>query len=175
MNNVLLIVEGPGAPPATRQLRKLVRHRAKLFALRSGSRPVCTQCWPSRASNIPLVDVFGVRGRTLLEQAPLDGPYRARVNSLCRMIDALTFEIDVAAHLVAVRLAADPGYRAIQAIPGVGPTLARRSSWPRSGMSTASPAPVTCVRGPGARSFVCLIPAPLRRVARLIDPARSRS
>ena len=35
-----------------------------------------------------------------------------------------TFEIDLFARLVAARLRADPGYRAIQQIPGVGPVLA---------------------------------------------------
>ena len=38
------------APPATRELRELVRHRAKLVALRSTARPRSTRCWPSAAS-----------------------------------------------------------------------------------------------------------------------------
>ena len=32
-------------------------------------------------------------------------------------------EIDLFARLVRARLAADPGYRAVQTIPGIGPTL----------------------------------------------------
>ena len=48
---------------------------------------------------------------------------RARVDSLLRLIAALDFEIDTFARLVAGRLRADPGYRAIQQIPGVGPIL----------------------------------------------------
>lgn len=39
------------------------------------------------------------------------------------MITALDFEIDTFARLVTARLRADPGYVAIQAIPGVGPLL----------------------------------------------------
>ena len=67
---------------------------------------------------------LGVRGRTLLAAAPLDTAYWARVNSLCRVIDTLDFEIDLAARLVSGKLARHPGYHAIQQIPGVGPTLA---------------------------------------------------
>jgi hypothetical protein len=40
------------------------------------------------------------------------------------MITALDFEIDTFARLVTQRLRDDPGYRAIQTIPGVGPLLA---------------------------------------------------
>ena len=35
------------APPATRELRELVRHRAKLVGLRSHCKAECTRCWPS--------------------------------------------------------------------------------------------------------------------------------
>ena len=47
----------------------------------------------------------------------------ARVASLRRVIDPLDFEIDLFARLAHGRLARDPGYRAIQTIPGVGPVL----------------------------------------------------
>ena len=40
------------------------------------------------------------------------------------MITALDFEIELFTKLVAGRLRTDPGYRAIQQIPGVGPVLA---------------------------------------------------
>ena len=48
---------------------------------------------------------------------------RSRIDSLLRVITALDFEIDTFARLVTGRLRADPGYRAIQAVPGVGPLL----------------------------------------------------
>lgn len=112
------------APPATRELRELVRHRAKLVALRSGVKASVHAVLAKQGLHIPVTDLFGVRGRQQLDQAPLDGAYRARVNSLCRLIEALDFEIGVATHLVSGRLAHYPGYQAIQAIPGVGPTLA---------------------------------------------------
>jgi transposase len=49
---------------------------------------------------------------------------RSRVDSLLRLIAALDFEIDTFARLVTGRLRTDPGYRAIQLLPGVGPVLA---------------------------------------------------
>jgi transposase len=112
------------APPATRELRELVRHRVKLVNQRSGLKASVHAVLAKQGLTVPVSDLFGVRGQRWLASAPLDGAYRARVNSLCRMIDAYTFEIDVAARLVAVRLADDPGYRVIQQIPGVGPVLA---------------------------------------------------
>src|SRR2546422_3891655 len=67
---------------------------------------------------------FGRLGRLLLAGSQPAKPYRARVNSLCRLIEAVDFEIDLAAKLVTQRLADHPGYRVIQQLPGVGPVLA---------------------------------------------------
>ena len=69
-------------------------------------------------------DLFGPGGQQLLAAAVLPVESRSRVDSLLRIITALDFEIDLYARLVAGRLRADPGYRAIQTIPGVGPILA---------------------------------------------------
>ena len=69
-------------------------------------------------------DLFGVSGRELLATAALAVESRSRVESLLRIIGALDFEIDLYTKLVAGRLRTDPGYHAIQAIPGVGPILA---------------------------------------------------
>ena len=38
------------APPVTRELRELVRHRAKLVGIRSGCKARSMRCWPSAAS-----------------------------------------------------------------------------------------------------------------------------
>jgi len=112
------------APPATRELRELVRHRAKLVAVRSGLKAQVHAVLAKQGVRIPVADLFGVRGQRLLAQTPLDEAYRARVNSLCRLIDAFDFEIDLAGRLLSGRLARDRGYLVIQQIPGVGPTLA---------------------------------------------------
>jgi transposase len=112
------------APRAVRELRELVRHRAKLVALRSGLKASVHAVLAKQGLHIPVADLFGLRGRRELAAAPLEAPYRARVNSLCRLIDGYDFEIDLAAKLIAQRLAHDPGYHTIQQIPGIGPTLA---------------------------------------------------
>jgi transposase len=74
--------------------------------------------------HIAVSDLFGVGGRQLLAAAPLDGAFRGRVDSLCRLIDAVDFEIDAVAKPVKARLAGHRGFTAIQSIPGVGSILA---------------------------------------------------
>jgi len=73
---------------------------------------------------VPMSDLFGVDGRQLLAATRLRVESRSRVDSLLRVITALDFEIDLYARLVGGRLRADPGYQAIQQIPGIGPILA---------------------------------------------------
>jgi transposase len=112
------------APPATRELRELVRHRAKLVALRSrckaGVHAVLAKC----GVQVLMSDLFGLAGAKLLDRVSLPGPYRARIDSLRRLIDAVDFEIDLFSSVLRGRLAGDPGYTAILAIPGIGPALA---------------------------------------------------
>lgn len=112
------------APPQVRELRELVRHRAKLVAMRShckaGVHAVLAKC----GVVVPMSDLFGVGGTKLLDGLDLPKPYAARIASLRRIMDALDFEIDVFSQLVKARLARDPGYTAVQTIPGIGPTFA---------------------------------------------------
>jgi transposase len=112
------------APPPVRELRELVRHRAKLVGLRSGLKASVHAVLAKQGMHIAVSDLFGVGGRQLLAAAALDGAYRGRVDSLCRLIDAVDFEIDAVAGPLRARLAGHRGYTAIQAIPGVGPVLA---------------------------------------------------
>ncbi len=116
------------APPEVRQLRELVRHRAKLVGQRSGLKASVHAVLAKQGLSVPVSDLFGVRGQAWLATTPLDTAYRARVNSLCRLISEYDFEIDLAGHLITTRLTTHPqygpGYRVIQQIPGIGPTLA---------------------------------------------------
>src|SRR6266496_326652 len=86
------------APPATRELRELVRHRAKLVAIRSGLKAQV------QGVRVAASDVFGAGGQRLLDELRLDAPYAARVDSLRRLIDAFTFEIDVLAQRCPCRI-----------------------------------------------------------------------
>jgi transposase len=112
------------APPATRQLRELVRHRAKLVGLRSGCKNQLHAVLAKLGVQVPMSDLFTPRGLALLEQVQAPAPYLARIQSLQRLIDELDVEVDLFERLARGRLAADPGYRACQTIPGIGPVLA---------------------------------------------------
>ena len=111
------------APPATRELRELVRHRAKLVSMRSRCKAQVHSVLAKCGVAVPMSDLFGVAGTDLLDRLDLPAAYAARVASLRRVIDLLDFEIDVATGLVKTRLARDPGYTAVQTIPGIGPLL----------------------------------------------------
>jgi transposase len=112
------------APPDVRELRELVRARARLVALRSGLKAQVHAVLAKEGVAVPMTDLFGKAGLALLADAPLRPVYRLRINTLLDLIQAYDHHVDRLAHVIAVRLAADRGYHAIQAIPGVGPTLA---------------------------------------------------
>lgn len=112
------------APPAIRELRELVRHRAKLVALRS-----CVKCQVHAVlagAGVPvaMTDLFGIGGQALLDRVELAPAARARIDSARRVIECLDFEVEVFTNLAGGRLRGHRGYGAIQAIPGVGPILA---------------------------------------------------
>ncbi|MCW0213961.1 MAG: IS110 family transposase [Pseudonocardia sp.] len=111
------------APPATRELRGWVRHRAKLVGIRSNLKCQVHAVLAGAGVQVPMSDLFSSGGQKLLAATRLAVESRARVDSLLRLIGALDFEIDTYARLVAGRLRTDPGYIAIQTIPGVGPLL----------------------------------------------------
>lgn len=112
------------APPAVRELRELVRHRAKLVGLRSNLKCQVHAVLAATGVQVPMSDLFGERGQQLLGAATLAPESRARVDSLRRLIASLEFEIELFGKLVAGRLRTEPGYLAAQQIPGVGPVLA---------------------------------------------------
>ncbi len=112
------------APPATRELRGWVRHRAKLVGLRSNLKCQVHAVLAGAGVQVPMSDLFGVDGQRLLARAPLAVESRSRVESLGRLITALDFEVELFARLVAGRLRTHPGYVAIQKVPGIGPILA---------------------------------------------------
>jgi transposase len=112
------------APPQSRELRGWVRHRAKLVALRSSLKNQIHAVLAAAGVPVLMSDLFGQGGQQLLATIRLAVESRSRIDSLLRMITALDFEIDTFARLVTQRLRGDPGYTAIQQIPGVGSLLA---------------------------------------------------
>jgi transposase len=112
------------APPATRELRELVRYRAKLVGLRSGLKAQ-VHAVLAKEGVVPSVrDMFGVAGSTQLDALELAPPYRLRTESLRQLIDVYDREIATFEREITSRLRGHVGYRAIQQINGIGPTMA---------------------------------------------------
>jgi transposase len=111
------------APPQVRELRELVRHRARLVALRSNLKCQVHGVLAGAGIPVPMSDLFGLQGSALLDRITLSPACRARVESARRLIDMLDFEVEVFTKLATTRLREHRGYRAIQTIPGVGPVL----------------------------------------------------
>jgi transposase len=112
------------APPRVRELREIVRHRAKCVALRSGLKAQVHAILAKQGLHLAASDIFGVRGRELLAAAELDGPFRIRADAVLRLIDAYDGEVDTAGGWLRTRLAAHDGYHVLQQLPGIGPILA---------------------------------------------------
>src|SRR6187455_2518035 len=112
------------APPQTRELRELVRYRAKLVAIRSGLKAQVHAVLAKAGVLIAVSDLFGVGGRQRLAKVPLGAAYAERVRSLLELIDVLDGHEARFAGLIAKRLCNHRGYQALQQVPGIGPVLA---------------------------------------------------
>ncbi len=109
------------APPELRELRELVRYRAKLVNLRSGLKAQVHAVLAKEGVAVPMADLFG---QELLESCPLGEAYALRVESLRDLLEVFDREVDMLSERITSALADHSGYRAVQAIPGVGPVLA---------------------------------------------------
>jgi transposase len=112
------------APPVTRELRELVRYRAKLVALRTGLKAQVHAVMAKQGVLPPLAEMFGPVGRRFLDEVPFDRAYALRVESLRELIDAFDKEVTRFEREIHKLLRDDRGYRAIQAIDGVGKVMA---------------------------------------------------
>jgi transposase len=119
-----MVPEAWVAPPPVRELRELVRYRAKLVMLRSGLKSQVQGVLTKEGVILSRYELWGPKGRQLLDKLDLGDPFRTRVESLCNLIDAYDHEISVVSKEVDGWLADDLGYAAIQSIKGVGPILA---------------------------------------------------
>jgi transposase len=112
------------APPGLRELRELVRYRAKLVRLRSGLKAQVHAVMAKQGVLPGVVDMFGPAGQVQLDEMGLDRPYRMRVESLRELIEVYNAEIVRLEREIHAHLSHHPGYRAVQAINGVGRTIA---------------------------------------------------
>lgn len=112
------------APPATRELRELVRYRHKVVEARANAKAQVHAVLAKQGVKVPMSDLFGLRGTALLDDLALDDAYLIRVESLRDLIALHGREIAMLDRAIRRRLEGHTGYEAIQAIPGVGKVLA---------------------------------------------------
>jgi transposase len=111
------------APPAVRELRELVRYRAKLVALRTGLKAQLKAVLAKHGLRPPVKDLWGVAGPAWLDELSLPRGYEVRVESLRDLVGVYDREVAMLEREIHGWLRDDAGYWAIQAIPGVGHTI----------------------------------------------------
>jgi transposase len=112
------------APPATRELREMVRFRAKLSNLRTGLK---AQLHAVLAKNGVLPcrgDMWGIGGAAQLDALELPAAYTNRIEILRDLVTTYDREITFLDRDLHLQLRGDAGYEAVQAIYGVGRVFA---------------------------------------------------
>ena len=112
------------APPKVRELREVVRFRAKLVSLRSGLKAQVHSVLAKEGVAVPMSDLFGLAGTALMNKVPLAHAYGVRMESLRDLIEAIDHQVEMLEGEIARFLSGEKGYEVIQQIPGVGPVLA---------------------------------------------------
>jgi transposase len=112
------------APPAVREARELVRYRAKLVQLRSGLKAQVHAVMAKEGVLPTMTDMFCQAGQRELDRMALGDVYVIRVKSLRDLIEVYDREIAMLERKIHQLLRNNPGYDAIQALNGVGRTIA---------------------------------------------------
>ena len=112
------------APPELRELREMVRYRAKLVRLRAGLKAQVHAVMGKHGVLPDRVDMFGIGGNAQLDSLELPPGYALRLRSLRDLIATYDREVVSLDRRIADRLKDHTGYQAIQALHGVGPVLA---------------------------------------------------
>lgn len=117
--------EGWIAPPEIRELRELVRYRAKLVALRSGLKAQVHAVMAKNGVLPARVEMFGPGGQAQLDALGLELPrnFVIRIESLRDLVEIYEREVDMLEAEIHRQLKDNPGYRAIQQIVGVGKVI----------------------------------------------------
>jgi transposase len=111
------------APGEIRELREITRYRGKLVQLRTSCKDQVHGVLAKLGIEVTCSDIFGVWGTRWLDELVLPQPYSWKVASLRQLIGWLTAEITVLEQVSADLLAGHDAYRAVQALPGIGPVL----------------------------------------------------
>jgi transposase len=112
------------ASPAVREVRELVRYRAKLVQLRSGLKAQVHAVMAKEGVLPTMTDMFCQAGQRELDRMALGDVYVIRVESLRDLIEVYDREIAMLERKIHRLLRNHPGYEAIQALNGVGRTIA---------------------------------------------------
>lgn len=112
------------APPAVREMREIVRYRAKLTALRTSAKAQVHAVMAKHGILPELGRMFGPTGQSLIDKMPFEGVYALRVESLRDLLEIYDRELAMVEREMRAMFKDHAGYRAIQAICGVGPVMA---------------------------------------------------
>lgn len=112
------------APEEVRELRELVRFRHKLVGLRTNLKDQVHAVLAKHGVAVTMTDLFGKAGREFLDELVFPDAYQHRIRSCLRLIDTIDRQLHQINQSILRRVRHDPGWQAIQAIPGVGPVLA---------------------------------------------------
>ena len=112
------------APTDVRELRELVRYRHKLVELRTGLKAQVQAVLAKEGVTVKLSEWWGPTGAKELDRLDLAPVYTDKVESLRDLVALYNREITMFEREIHRRVKDDPGFKAIQAIHGVGPTLA---------------------------------------------------
>ncbi len=112
------------SPTEVRQLRELVRYRAKLTALRTSAKAQIHAVMAKLGILPTFPDMFTMQGQRALDEMDFPGPYGVRVESLRDLLEIYDRELAMVEGHIHQHLKDHRGYRAIQAIYGVGPITA---------------------------------------------------
>ena len=112
------------APPEIRELRELTRYRHKLVGLRTGLKAQVHAVMGKNGVLPTRTDMFGLGGNAQLDALELPMAYSLRLESLRDLIELYSREVTILDRRIQIALRDHTGYRAIQAISGVGPVLA---------------------------------------------------
>jgi len=112
------------APPKQRELRELVRYRARLVQLRGGLKSQVQSVLTKQGIAQTRRNLWGAKADEHFSELQLDSTFEDKVTSLRILIETFDQEIAWAESEVLPWLQGDTGYHAIQEIVGIGPVLA---------------------------------------------------
>lgn len=119
-----LLPEAWMAPPEVREARRLVRMRVSVVRIRSRIRNQVHALLAEHGVVNPVSDLFGKRGRQILEELRLPERSQNRVEACLRLVDDLDKEIEIADTEILGLYETDPRTERLLPIPGIGPTTA---------------------------------------------------